>query len=436
MHDDREDGDDLRPLGEHEDGQSWFVDVHLPEWRATIEAARDTLFRFAMSIVNAQTVHLATRLIVNQAVSDFADVLHDADRLSGRSAMRGTRALIEHAINLRTVIDDKKQADRYIDHLDRGHVLMSEVDTGVRILPDAYGKATRRRLKTAGERAARRFTSALERHGSGFRRQWTSENLADRAEAQDQSSLYEFYRLASLTIHGSSASMIGARRPNEFGFVNRIGLDPGAAPPALFGALQAMWNILSTLENSNLPGDYDGAVDSLQAIVDWWAAYHQVAFSFEKAFFEDEERPVAPTIVAISRTGKRRWYVEDHRTPMWLRGTEPPLSTWEKEVLARLCQAIPKEAVEFQDPSVTWVGVRVPFALVPSVDLSARPIPNTAIPLYEAGDFLAFADEVREEEPEAFFQWDMDDHPITGAEPDWDTVAPPWARHRKRLAED
>lgn len=380
-----------------------------------------------MSVAGAPTVHLATRLIVNQAVSDFADLLNDADRMSGRSAMRAARAVVEHAINLRTVIDDKPRADRYTDHLSQAALIQDAEKFGADGLPGGYGKSVRFRLRKAARDAGPKFEAALKRHGTAFKRSWSAGNLHDRAMAQGQSHLYEFYRFASLTTHGSAASMANARRPNEYGFVNRIGIDPGMTPTALYGGVHALADVVTTLKDAGIRADHAAAAQALQDLAGFWAHLHYVISNFETAFFERTTRPDSPTIVAVARSRQIRWYLHDDQQKVLQPANEPPLSSLERAVVEGLASWVAASAAEFQDPSVNWVGVRLPGTQSPTPQLTRTTIPETAIPLLSDDEFEAFALSFQHENRSLIAQLSDLDRPIVGAVPNWTDVTPPWA---------
>jgi len=157
------------------------------------------------------------RLIVNQVVNDFLDLLGELKRGDGRPAIRTSRSIIEHAINLRTVAEDLPTAQRYLDHLDQIGVLVSRLDLSPLAFDGKDRRAEKHRLKKLGRDAERRFAEAEALHGRTFARQWHPKSVRDRADGFGWAEAYDLYRLASLVTHGSAGGALGSTRQRARG---------------------------------------------------------------------------------------------------------------------------------------------------------------------------------------------------------------------------
>jgi len=81
-----------------------FVDEHVHGFTMACGAVGRSQLVLADSVLGDEHTHTAGRLIFNQAVNDVLQLLNDLGSANGRTAIRTARSLIEHAINLRTVI--------------------------------------------------------------------------------------------------------------------------------------------------------------------------------------------------------------------------------------------------------------------------------------------------------------------------------------------
>lgn len=238
--------------GRKDDFFAALLDQQLDGWSGLVDEAIHSNLRFSASILTSRC-DLAVRLIVNQAVADVNDLLRDIDRGAGRSAMRASRVVIEHAVNLRTVLDSPDSSERYTAHLHHGPVLAENLAIGLRHLSKKEARSERHRLHKHARESRPALDEAVRKFGNGFLRQWHPSNLHDRAQKQGQAALYEFYRYASLTMHGSPASIASARQEISDGVVRvSVGLSIRDMPTAMYIDLSAYLDVLQALEDAEL----------------------------------------------------------------------------------------------------------------------------------------------------------------------------------------
>ena len=97
-----------------------------PSLAGDIDAAKSAQLHLARMVIEAKKVPRAARLICVLAAGDIGDLLDDVERGAGRSAIRATRSLIEHQVNMHTVLSSDVSADRYMAHLELGPLLLRD----------------------------------------------------------------------------------------------------------------------------------------------------------------------------------------------------------------------------------------------------------------------------------------------------------------------
>ena len=84
--------------------------------------------------------------------------------------------------------------------------LLSRRRPGLELLTRSSGRAEGRRLRDRARRMRPTLDSAITRFGSGFRRNWSADNLYAAAERHGLADEYDGYRILSGVMHGTSAS--------------------------------------------------------------------------------------------------------------------------------------------------------------------------------------------------------------------------------------
>lgn len=376
----------------HQDKYSFLLSSRIDGWSDAIATAREARLDWAGSIVRrTDSVNAAVRLIVEQFTRDFVDLMDEVDRAAGRPAMRTARVLLEHAINLCTVLDDDEQSSRYIAHLELGPILAADA------VPNAIsgfvkGRDLRRvehRMQAQARGARNSFKAALDLYGPAFRRSWSAKNLHDRAAEQGVLGMYDLYRLGSLTTHGSAGAAAHTSQTAGLSTVIHLGRDLRQAPIAFLMGLYAVSSVDGLLERSGLTADFAALRSATQPLFDRWSTYWWLLGRYEESQFRQAHDALPPTILAVSRTGATRWFVEDPRNSVWRRCLEPKLDEHTRVVVEEIIADL-RSALGNDDLGARWIAVRMIHTEAPPLDQASPAIPDSAVELLPLATIAAW----------------------------------------------
>ncbi|WP_426247111.1 DUF5677 domain-containing protein [Nocardioides sp. LHG3406-4] len=348
-----------------------------PDFAQAAETARVLQALVVQRLISGPEYHRAVRLIATLAISDVFDLIDEVERGSGRAAMRSARSLIEHAVNIHSVITSEEAAERYLAHLDQGPILLADapeapmLDTGPR-------RTVIRAARRAANAARSKWEESLERYGASFARQWHTANLYDRAAASGRGDLYDLYRVGSAVAHGSSAGAIGQFRLHDSDVATyAAGRVPALVPLALATGVEAYLQLLVHLEDkypgfdANSPGSAVKHLVTLHGNAVWKAAQTATRGITDKA--------EVVAYLAFSARGKTRWYIHSSEMPSaWLPASPDPYAKEVAEWLLPVREAYVEGGGEFTEGG--WAAMEVgPISLWP--DWSKRSIPTGTMPL-------------------------------------------------------
>lgn len=292
-------------------------------------------------VLSDSHTHESVRLLFNLAVNDLFDLLDDLRVGSGRSAMRASRALVEHAINMHTIVGSLSEASRYAEHLDQGPALALELRVGHDRLNGAERRAYLRSLSKVGEAARERFETAVAEHGAWFRRGWTQSNLRDRASRTGLDHIYRYYQLASLVTHGSAGGSVGTVRNSAINTRTfRTGPALDLAPVAMWSGLAGYREVLTGLAKVRTDIGFDAYTGALDALDRLWADYFLALRTIDQDVWP--QNPVRPpmTVLAFTKTRRRRWYLHLPRDGVLLQARDPDLPATVEQQVARLIDEV------------------------------------------------------------------------------------------------
>lgn len=344
------------------------------EWSVTYEQ-----LALVSQVSGDAATHESVRLLFNLSVNDFRDLLHDLGSGSGRSAIRAARAVIEHAINLRTVGAGLAEASRYVEHLDQGPTLLRGLATGADRLTGAYRRSYERSLEQRARPARRRFEAAVAEHGAWFERGWTQMTLKDRATLHGLAHLYDYYKLASLVAHGSSGGSVGSVRDHPSGFRTfRTGPALELAPIAMWAGLAAYREILAGLELVRPDLETNAYLHGVDALDAMWPDYLGVITDIDKELWPDERVRPPRAILAFTRNGRRRWYLHLPMLSSLIQAVDPVLpAEVERQVQDLIDLVIDRQPYMFRIDQ-RWLTAEVPHVTVTPAP-KARAIPEGAL---------------------------------------------------------
>lgn len=285
----------------------------------------------ASTILGGPAPRPAMRILVNLATNDFMDLLSDVEVGSGRAAMRASRALIEHAVNLATLEQHPEYDEQYMEHLDQGPALLFHLEPGVNEMDRKQKENYRRVIRKFGKSANRRFERSVQARGPWFRRGWTQQNLNDRATTAGLAHLYEYYRMGSLVAHGSAGGSVGIVRERGGGnFTFRTGPALELAPIALWSGLLAYEAFLDRLAHMRPDAGIGNSAQVIELLKKAWP-HIQVGFAkLDAQTWPKNPIPYPSAVLVFGKNKRRRWYlhVPLERT---LIEAEPPVMDAETE---------------------------------------------------------------------------------------------------------
>ena len=394
------DGPLRRTQEPHENTHSYLFDQRLKDWRAILANAQSARLAWAGSIAQrSDSVDHAVRLIVAQFATDFVDLLKDIDQARGRSAVRTARSMMEHAINLATVLEDAAEAARYVAHLDLGYILAEDTLPLAfeGWIPGDFLRDMKHRLKVDAREPRKRFALATERYGRNFRRSWSTKNLHDRAKDQDVLGMYDLYRIASLTAHGSAGATIHDQRTDGPTTSIGIGMDLKQASLGYFMGLCGVFSVDGLLEQAGIDADWNHLHKATQPLVDRWGVYWWLTNRYDRNSYKKALDSLPPTILAISRTGATRWFVDQPQANQWQRGKPPILGDEQLALVGRISASLRGHAYFNKETDAQWIALRMPYVEAPVPDMNVKPIPNDAIELLPLPAIAAWDDNVHPE---------------------------------------
>ena len=366
------------PTGDGYHDWTRMIDAKVPGLASAAWAAADSQRILVTQVLPGSEVSSAVKLILNQGVNDFIDLVSNIQDGSGRPAIRASRSLIEHAVNMWTVVENPKQAARYLDHLELGPALMFEQQIGADLLDKVSRRGYLHALKKSGQHARARFEDKVKVYGPSFRRGWADQNLRTRAEAAGLGQLYPYYQLASLIAHGSAGGNVGSRSVDSQNRTTfRTGQALELAPTALEMGMRAQRALLAGLQRELKSLDiatYEAGLSGLFAL---WPKYARAISELDKELWPTGPVQAPAAMLAISRRGRWNWYVHVPHLKSLLPAKDPTLEPHLEERLRELTKQLLSDIDQyFGDRRINLVDV---FGVQLTVDPSKKSFPDTAL---------------------------------------------------------
>jgi hypothetical protein len=265
----------------------------------------------------------ASAVVVNQAINDGQDLLVDLTQLRGRPATRAARALVEHVINLRTIMADPVAADRYASHGAVAAQLEVEAGIGLTRLQGNEHRAERHRLRKLARESATEAREALRRFGAGYRRSWAADNLVERAGKVGLEGLYDYYRLSSMVLHGAIGGAAGTVSRKHSQPVHRTGPSLQLCISAYHEGLRSLAVLAEDL--SATPGlpDMTPLTEAVRDAADYWPEYRRAVLTIDRHLWPDAAPPGPVAVLCVFRSGVSRWYWHEPRFGVMIEADGP-----------------------------------------------------------------------------------------------------------------
>jgi Family of unknown function (DUF5677) len=324
-----------------------FADIlsdSLPEVHTRLDECLTQLGLLVRNYFPAMEHNHAAATIANQAFNDFVDLCYDLLTCRGRPALRVSRALFEHLVNYVDVTTYPEAQQRYEAH----HAVAAQVEAdaaiGLNRLVGDEAKAARHTLRKLGHESKLQYEEALARYGSTFRARWAQSDLRDRANRHGLGHEYDFYRLASMVLHGSAGGARGTLSAAYFAPVHRTGPALQLCPPAYLIGLSYFRTFTEHAGALTPEGTTGRVIDALTDALALWPEYRRVLITLDDRTWP-KKAPAGPmALMAISRHNRRRWYYWDPALDLVVRA-EPPtpgaLSPKQETQLERLIASLP-----------------------------------------------------------------------------------------------
>jgi hypothetical protein len=166
----------------------------------------------------------------------------------------------------------------------------------------------------------------IAQYGSSFRANWASASLRDRATKYGLGHEYEFYRLASMVLHGSAGGAKGTLSTAYPLPVQRTGPSLQLCPPAYVQGLTYFRGLVERAMN-DLPG-VTGAplLTLLDKSLEVWPEYRRLLTKWDEELWPEDIQDVGIgpyAILAVSRGNRRRWYLHDRALELVIQADPP-----------------------------------------------------------------------------------------------------------------
>ncbi|MFD8523451.1 DUF5677 domain-containing protein [Streptomyces capillispiralis] len=282
------------------------MEKRLPEFPSLLTDALEELHIVTRRFFTETTNKSAT-VVGNHAFNDlgsFVDCLLSGD---GRSAARVSRSLYEHLVNYCEVMSSPKAAERYLEHKVVTANLLGNLTHGLHYLRGTPHKQERSRLAKLKRDSLRPLARALARFGAGFRRDWSSRNLYDRAAAHGYESHYDTYRLLSQVTHGSCGGVLGSHAAIAGHTVHRTGPSLELAVLSYlegFTFFRAFANEVGARQSI----DTRKLIESIEILLAYWPKYRQALTDIDDLIWPTTPPPGPVAIMAIYPNGRARWF--------------------------------------------------------------------------------------------------------------------------------
>lgn len=261
----------------------------------------------------------------SQAANEGIDLVMECLRGSGRPALKAARSLFELRLTTVDIVHDPTQLQRYEDH----QWVVWKLNLDLESAKPARHRGDAHRRRKAEREIRPEFDRVVASYGPAFRRSWRTESLADVARRLGMMRDYDFYRLASGVLHGSSGGVIGqfVIESVEGGDVpvHRTGLAIGLCPDAWRAGLRHLRGIVE--ESSSLlgAGGTEELLFAISALDHRSQDFEDFMIQFDREMWATVDRGTIDAIAVIDLRGHCRWFVRDTRRNV-LREAVPPAS--------------------------------------------------------------------------------------------------------------
>jgi hypothetical protein len=301
-------------------------------------------------------------VVLSQALNDYLDVLFDINAGRGRSALRGARALFELLVTGMDIMTDKTLEQRYMDHESVISQLEAAMEFEADRLPKRPRKEDARRRQRLAKSSQADFASAIEKYGKAFKRRWAPHNLATRARKYGLEKDYDFYRLSSAVLHGSSGGALGIRKVIQDETVHRTGMALLLCPLAFLQALRYFDMLVEAYAKQYSATFTTDLRSAIAEALKLWPKYRRAIHRLDLSLWPKSPPPnLLPYLVATSSPREQKWFIHDPDAGLMIEANPPQYipEFQEESINATLDEYYKAQPGELEPLSMVVVGVDI-----------------------------------------------------------------------------
>lgn len=140
------------------------------------------------------------------------------------------------------------------------------------------------------------------------------------------------------------------------------------------------------LREAGIDANWEPLRAATQPLIDRWGVYWWLMDGYESRYFSRLLDNPAHRILAASRSGAVRWFVDRPHANQWQRTKAPTLNDEQTAIVDDVVNWLQEHPYFDDEPATQWVALRMPDEIALTVDLNAEPIPNNAIQLLRRPD--------------------------------------------------
>jgi len=262
-------------------------------------------------VVNGPHATLALTHTIGQAANEMLDLLYECAHGRGRPALKSCRSLFDIWITIKDITGDPKAGRRYEDHRWVVFQQVAELENRRPIRRKGDSHRRHKALRRVAPEAAR----VLQQYGPRFQHSWRQDSLFDASARHGLVEDYQFFRLASAVMHGSSGGVLGQYvAESAHGSETRTYRVGGAlslCPDAFEHGLRYFQGIVQDVECILGVAETAEVLALCSELVATSPGYRDYIEDLDGRWWADVPGNHLVPVVSISSLGICRWYLYD-----------------------------------------------------------------------------------------------------------------------------
>jgi hypothetical protein len=266
------------------------------------------------------------------------------------------------------------------------YVLLERARLGSELLEGSGRKKYLRRLRHEANKVRLSLERAKRFYGPGFERNWTPKRVSDRATEHGLDHLYDYYRLASLFMHGAAGGTLGTARQVKQMTVHRLGPALELCPFALLIGLRGFRETVLRVRIRRNDVVIEPAVSAVDTLIDQWPRYRELVAALDTTIWPQSPPPAPQAVLAFARNGRRRWYWHDPELGIMVEADPPELSSQVERVIQEMIDRVLRAPDKHLESDERWAAIGWEGHITVSPRPDGRVIPDSALRLSRATD--------------------------------------------------